>query len=64
MAKKKRKQGFSDLLIYLAVLFTIVLFIVKLVAGGLGWLDVFAPLLIVFFIFFLLNVLKTVIKKI
>ncbi len=62
MAKKKRKRNFSNTLISLGVAFTIVLFVVKIIVGRLGWLDVFAPLLIAFFIIFLLSVLKTAVK--
>jgi len=63
VAKKKSKQGFSNMLIYLGVVFTIVLFLIKIVAGSVGWLEVFTPVLLVFFILFLLAVLKTLIKK-
>jgi len=63
VAKKKRKQGFQHTLIYLGTLFTIVLFIIKVMVGRFGWLDVFAPLLIAFLIIFLLSVLKTAFKK-
>ena len=65
MAKKKKtKFEFKTVLVYLAILFTSILFIIKIFSRSLGWLDVFAPLLIAFLIFFLLSALKIIIKKI
>jgi len=66
VAKKKKKTtlDFKTVLVYLAILFTGILFIVKLFSKSLGWLDVFAPLLVAFCIIFLLSVVKLLIKKI
>ncbi|HEX7903867.1 MAG TPA: hypothetical protein VF487_08320 [Chitinophagaceae bacterium] len=61
--KKKKTQGLQTILIYLAILFTAVLFTIKLFSRSVGWLDVFAPLLVVFLIIFLLSVLKIAAKK-
>jgi cell shape-determining protein MreD len=62
--KKKRKTGFITILLYLGIVFTGILFMVKLVFKSVSWLDVFAPLLITFFIIFLLSVVKTAVKKV
>lgn len=70
MAKKRirktvtKKTGFKQVLISLGLLFTSVLFIIKIFTGSMGWLEVFAPVMIVFFIIFLLSALKTVLKRI
>ena len=62
--KKKQKLEFKTVLVYMGILFTGILFIVKIFSKSLGWLDVFAPLLIAFLIIFLLSLLKIIIKKI
>lgn len=65
MAKKKKtKLEFKIVLVYLGIVFTSILFVIKLFSARFGWLDVFAPLLVAFLIIFLLSVLKIIIKKI
>lgn len=59
-----KKRNISDVLIMLGVLFTIILFFIKITIGSVGWLGVFAPTITAFFIVFILSALKMVIRKI
>ena len=69
MAQRRRKKtsvyqaGINQVVILLGVLFSAVLFIIKLITGGVGWFQIFTPVLIAFFVVFLLSVLKTALKK-
>ncbi|HMK04154.1 MAG TPA: hypothetical protein VK489_08185 [Ferruginibacter sp.] len=62
--KKKRSTGLKAILVYMGIVFTGMLFILKIFLKSIGWLDVFAPLLAAFLIIFLLSAVKAVIKKI
>ncbi|WP_293307738.1 hypothetical protein [Pedobacter sp. UBA5917] len=62
--KKTKQRGFKEILILLGMLFSGILFIIKIIFGRIGWLEVFAPVIIVFFIFFLLSLLKTALRKV
>ncbi|MFC1222752.1 hypothetical protein ACFE6N_03025 [Pedobacter sp. BG31] len=62
--RKTKKRGFKEVLILLAMLFSGILFIIKIIFGRIGWLEVFAPVIIVFLILFLLSVLKTAVRKV
>lgn len=70
MAKRKTKKttanqtGLKQALILLGITFSGILFIIKLVTGGVGWFEVFAPVVIAFFIVFLLSVMKSILRKI
>jgi len=66
VARKRKKRGlvFKTIIVYLGIAFTIILFLIKISLGNVGWLGVFAPVLIAFFIVFLLSVIKTVVEKI
>ena len=70
MAKKRtrkavaQKMGFQRILVLLAVVFCVILFLIKILIGGIGWFEVFAPVIIAFFILFLLSVIKIVVRKI
>lgn len=46
------------------MLFSCILFIIKIIFGRIGWLEVFAPVIIVFLILFLLSVLKAAVRKV
>jgi hypothetical protein len=64
MAKKNsKKSDFKTTIIYLGILFSIILFFVKIVLGVVGWVSVFAPVLIAFFIVYLFSALKNKIKN-
>lgn len=62
--KKTKQRGFKEILILLGMLFSSILFIIKIFIGRIGWLEVFAPVIIVFLILFLLSVLKTAVRKV
>jgi len=62
--KKTKQRGFKEILILLGMLFSSILFIIKIFIGRIGWLEVFAPVIIVFMILFLLSVLKTAVRKV
>ena len=62
--KKTKQKGFKEILILLGMLFSSILFIIKIIIGRIGWLEVFAPVIIVFLILFLLSVLKTALRKV
>lgn len=67
MAKRKNKKnriGFNQVLISLGILFTSMLFIIKMIIGRIGWFEVFTPVMIAFFIIFLLNTLKSILRKV
>jgi hypothetical protein len=65
MARKKNKKGSLDYwIITLGILFSLVLGIMKLISGSGSWLKVFSPLIIAFIIVFVINLLKSGIKKI
>ena len=65
MAKRKnKKRDFKTIIVSLGILFSIILFVVKIIFGSVGWLSVFAPVIFAFLIVFLLAVLKDTIKKI
>jgi hypothetical protein len=61
--KKKTKTNLASTLVFLGIVFTVILSMVKLLFKSVGGLDVFAPLLIAFFILFLLSLVKAVVKK-
>lgn len=60
--KKKQKFEFKTVLVYMGIVFTGILFILKIFSKNIGWLDVFAPLLVAFLLIFLVSVLKIAIK--
>lgn len=62
--RKTKQRGFKEILILLGVLFSCILFIIKIIFGRIGWLEVFAPVIIIFLILFLLSVLKTAVRKV
>ena len=62
--KRTNKRGLQDVLISLGILLSVILLIMKFVWGGIGWLEIFAPVTIVFFITCLLAVLKKVYNRI
>jgi len=62
--RKTKQKGFKEILILLGMLFSCILFVIKIIFGRIGWLEVFAPVLIVFLILFLLSVLKTAVRKV
>ncbi|MCX2483763.1 hypothetical protein [Pedobacter sp. MR2016-24] len=70
MAKRRTKKttahqtGFKKAVISLGILFSVILFLIKIITGSMGWFEVFAPVLIAFFILFMLSVLRTVLRKI
>lgn len=65
MAKKrKKKSDFQTLLITLSVAFCIILFIIKISFGNLGWIEVFSPIILVFLILFIINLLKMAVRKV
>lgn len=70
MAKRKSKKttanqtSIKQVLISLGILFSTILFLIKVITGSVGWLEVFAPVVIAFFIVFLLSALKTIIRKV
>jgi hypothetical protein len=69
VAKRRIKKttinqtGIKQVLIPLGILFSAILFIIKIITGGIGWFEVFAPVIIAFFIVFLLSVIKAIIRK-
>lgn len=69
MAKRRRKKtsayqaGINQVVILLGLMFTAVLFIIRVIAGGVGWFEIFTPVIVAFFIVFLLSVLRTTLKK-
>ena len=65
MAKRRTKQtGIKQILISLGILFSAILFIIKVITGGIGWLEVFAPVIIAFLIIFLLSAIKAALRKV
>ena len=65
MAKKRTKQtGVKQILISLGILFSAILFIIKVITGSIGWLEVFAPVIIAFLLIFLLSALKAALRKV
>ncbi|SEB20688.1 hypothetical protein [Pedobacter hartonius] len=70
MAKRRtrkaaaKKMGFKQVIVSLAILFSAVLFIIKIFIGSVGWFEVFAPIIIAFVIVFLLSAIKAGIRKI
>jgi len=70
VAKRKIKKtttnqtGIKQALISLGILFSVILFLIKIITGSVGWLEVFAPVMIAGFIVFLLNGLKAMLRKI
>jgi len=64
LQKRNNKRGLQDVLISLGILLSLILFIMKFVWGGIGWLEIFAPVMIVFFISFLLAAIKKVFERI
>lgn len=61
---KTKQKGIKQVLISLGMLFSAILFIIKVITGGIGWFEVFAPVIIAFFIVFLLSALKTMLRKV
>lgn len=57
-------MGIKTVLISLGILFSVILFLIRLVTDGIGWFEVFAPVLITFLLIFLLSALRTVMRKI
>jgi hypothetical protein len=65
VAKRRTKQtGIKQILISLGILFSAILFIIKVITGGIGWLEVFAPVIIAFLIIFLLSAIKAALRKV
>ncbi|WP_316839830.1 hypothetical protein [Pedobacter gandavensis] len=67
MAKRRSKKnriGFNRVLISLGILFTAILFIIRVIFGTVSWFEVFAPVIIAFFIVFLLTALKSALRKV
>jgi len=62
--RKNKKSDFKTIIVSLGILFSIILFVVKIIFGSVGWLSVFAPVIFAFLIVFLLTVLRDTIKKI
>jgi len=62
--KKTKQRGFKEILILLGMLFSSILFIIKIIIGRIGWLEVFAPIVTIFCILFILSVLKTALRKV
>jgi hypothetical protein len=62
--RKNKKRDFKTIIVSLGILFSIILFVVKIIFGSVGWLSVFAPVIFAFLIVFLLTVLRDTIKKI
>jgi len=62
--RKNKKSDFKTIIVSLGILFSIILLIVKIIFGSVGWLSVFAPVIFAFLIVFLLTVLRDTIKKI
>jgi len=62
--KRRNHRGLQDVLISLGILLSLILFIIKLTWGGIGWIEIFAPVMIVFFMTFLLAAIKKVFEKI
>jgi hypothetical protein len=61
--RKNKKKDFKTIIVSLGILFSIILFVVKIIFGSVGWFSVFAPVVFAFLIVFLLTVLKDTIKK-
>jgi Fe2+ transport system protein B len=59
-----KQRSIKNVLVWLGMLFTGILFMIKIIIGGVGWFQVFAPVITVFFIVSLLSALKVAIKKI
>jgi len=66
MAKRKatKKRDVGTVLTLLGIIFSIMMFIVKLLGGSMSWVEIFVPLLIAFLIVFVISVLKAVLKRI
>jgi hypothetical protein len=65
MAKrKKNKTTLEKLLLTLGIAFTIILGGIKIFFNNGSWLKVFSPIFIVFIILFIMNLLKSAVKKI
>lgn len=65
MAKKRKKKfNFQKSLLYLAVIFSGLLFLLKISFDNQSWFQVFSPLLLAFIIIFSIQVFKTAIRKI
>lgn len=62
--RKTKQSRFKEILILLGMLFSGILFTIKIIFGRIGWLEVFAPVIIVFLILFLLSVLKNALRKV
>ena len=69
MAKRRRKKtsyyqtGIKQVVILLGLLFSAVLFLIRVITGGVGWFEIFAPVIVAFFIVFFLEVLRTGLRK-
>ena len=69
MAKRRRKNtsgyqtGIKQVVILLGLLFSAALFLVKVITGGVGWFEIFAPVIVACFIVFFLEVLRTSVRK-
>jgi len=69
VAQRRRKKtsvyqaGINEVVILLGLLFSAVLFIIKVITGSVSWFEIFTPVIIAFLIVFLLSVLKTTLRK-
>jgi len=69
VAKRRRKKTsgyqprFKQVVILLGLLFSAALFLIKVITGGVAWFEIFAPVIVAFFIVFFLEVLRTSIRK-
>ncbi|WP_342328096.1 hypothetical protein [Pedobacter sp. FW305-3-2-15-E-R2A2] len=70
MAKRRTKKitakgrSLKEVLILLGILFSAILFMIKVITGGMSWFEVFTPVLLAFFIVFLLSVLKAALRRV
>mgnify|MGYP006951079923 CR=1 FL=1 len=55
---RTKKSGLHDVLISMGILLSLILFIINFIRGGIGWIEILAPVMIVFAMSFLLDVLK------
>ncbi|WP_442591222.1 hypothetical protein ACSBL2_08315 [Pedobacter sp. AW31-3R] len=70
MAKRRSKKAtarsgsLKKTVVSLGILFSIILFIIKIITGSVGWFEVFTPVVIAFFIVFVLFAIRAVLHKI
>ena len=59
----KRKFEFNTTIVYLGLVFSGLMFLNKLLfTSTVGWLSVFAPVLLVFFIIFIIKIIRSAFK--